>query len=167
MGKKVKKIPPYLYNDDAFCNFAMVTADLFRSWQFQELTHASKIFYMICATHKETPEQTQCLFNSLKEYFTLKGEVISDFDLQLLSGQNKRAKLKSMLFVIPESHLKQYGISSQYASKLKKELIEKGFIKIYANEKKHAGGNLQGANRDFSKRVTIYEFINDWKRRTE
>lgn len=167
MGKKKKEIPAYLYNDDAFCNFAMVTSDLFCAWQFQNLSHAARTFYLLCATHKQTPEQKQCLYNSLKEYYTLKGEDISEYDLRLYSGLEYRAKIKSRYFVIPQSQLSQYGYKPQYANKLKKELIEKGFIKVFANEKKHSSNNTQGANRDFSKRVTIYEFVTDWKRRKE
>lgn len=165
MGAKKKQTPSYLYDDDAFCNFAMVTSDLFASKQFQELSHAARAFYLVCATHKQTPEQSTCLYNSLKEYYQLLGEEKTDYDLRLMAGQEKRAKVKSTYFVIPQSQLEQYGYKASYASKLKRELIEKGFIKVFANEKKHSTSDryTQGSNRDFSKQVTIYEFINDWK----
>lgn len=165
MAGKKTKLEPYLYNDDAYSKFAMVSNDLFMAWQFQELSHAAKVFYLVCATHKHTEEQRQCLYKSLEEYYKLKGEEMSEYDLKLYAGQVKKAKLQSMYFVIPQSHLEQYGYSPQYANKLKKELIDGGFIRVYANEKKHSKGNLQGANRDFSKRVTIYEFVTDWKKR--
>lgn len=165
MASKKTKLKPYLYNDDAYSNFAMVSSDLFASWQFQDLSHAARSFYLLCAVHKHTGEQSTCLFKALKEYYELKGEEISEYDLKLYSGQIANAKVQSMYFVIPQSHLGQYGYTAQYANKLKKELIDKGFIKVFANEKKHAKGNVQGANRDFSKRVTIYEFSTDWKRR--
>lgn len=162
---KKKQIAPYLYNDDAFCNFAMVTSNLFASKQFQELSHAARAFYLMCATHKQTSEQSACLYNALKEYYTLLGEEKTDYDLRLMAGQEKRAKIKSTYFVIPQSQLEQYGYKPSYASKLKKELIEKKFIKVFANEKKHStsGRYTQGSNRDFSKQVTIYQFISDWK----
>lgn len=163
MGKKKKEIPSYLYDDDPFCNFAMVTSDIFASKQFQELSNAARIFYLVCATHKQTIEQSTCLFNALKEYYTLLGEEKTDYDLRLMAGQEKKAKIKSPYFVIPQSQLEQYGYTASYATKLKKELIDKKFIKIFANEKKHSIHNIQGGNRDFSRRVTIYQFISDWK----
>lgn len=167
MGKKKKEVPDYLYANDPFSNFAMVTSNLFTSWQFQELTHAAKNFYLICCVHKQTAEQAQCLYKALEEYYLSIGEEKSGFDLSLEAGTQPRAKKKSTKFVIPQSHLLQYGFKPTYATKLKNELIEKGFIKVFANEKKHAGRGVQGANRDFSKRVTIYEFTNDWKKREE
>lgn len=166
MAKRKKEIPPYLYHDDASSNFAMVTADIFASPQFQSLSHAARTFYLLCATHKQTMEQKQCLYNALKEYYTLLGEDIPDIDLQLMAGTAPRAKIKSTYFVIPQSQMEQYGYKPAYLSKLKRELIDKHFIKVFANEKKHSAGNsrIQGINRDFSKRVTIYQFVNDWKR---
>lgn len=163
MGKK-KEIPAYLYYKDPYSMFAMISSDLFTSPQFQDLSNAAKIFYVICAAHKQTAEQRQCLYNSLKEYFSLLGEDIAEVDLQQMAGTLPRSRKASTFFVIPQSHLEQYGLSAAYASKLKRELIDKGFIRVFANEKKHAKGNIQGANRDFSKRVTIYEFVNTWKR---
>lgn len=165
MSKKKKEIPEYLYHDDGFSNFAMVTSDIFASPQFQSLSHAARAFYLLCATHKQTAEQKQCLYNALKEYYTLLGEDIADIDLQIMAGTAPRAKVKSTYFVIPQSHLAQYGYKPAYASKLKRELIEKGFVRVFANEKRHSdeGRYTQGGNRDFSKRVTIYQFINDWK----
>ncbi len=163
MGKKKKEIPSYLYDDDPFCNFAMVTSNLLASKQFTELSKAARAFYLTCAVHKQTLEQSTCLFNALKEYYTLFGEEKTDYDLRLMAGQEKKAKIKSPYFVIPQSQLEQYGYTKQYATKLKKELIDKKFIKVFANEKKHSTHNTQGGNRDFSRRVTIYQFINDWK----
>lgn len=165
MGAKKKQIPPYLYCDDAFCGFAMVTSNLFCSNQFQELTHAARAFYLVCAAHKQTPEQSTCLYNALKEYYTLLGEEKTEYDLRVMAGQEKRAKIKSTYFVMPQSHLEQYGYKASYANKLKNELIEKKFIKVFANKKKHStsGRYTQGTNRDFSKQITIYQFISDWK----
>lgn len=160
-------IPKHLCYDEDATYFAMVSADLLSSSQFQSLSHAARMFYIVCATHKETPEQINCLRNSLKEYHKLAGIAITEDDLDDMAGvrdnkKRKRSKITSSYFVIPEKHLKQYGYSSSYANKLKKQLIENGFIKIFANEKKHSTGQ-QGSNRDFSKRVTIYQFTNSWK----
>jgi hypothetical protein len=119
--------------------------------------------YLVCAIHKQTKEQSECLYKTLEEYYNLLGEPKSEIDLKIEAGQTDRSRLTSMKFVIPESHLAQYGIKKSYAKKLKQELIDKGFIKIFANEKKHSKNGEQGANRDNSKRVTIYEFISNWK----
>lgn len=165
MGRRKNKseIPSYLYNDDPFCNFAMITSNLLASEQFQKLSYAARAFYLMCAIHKQTPEQSTCLFNALKEYYTLIGEEKTDYDIRLDAGQQGNARVKSSYFVIPQKQLKQYGFSTTYATKLKDELIDKKFIKAFANDKKHGANNAQGSNRDFSNRMTIYQFINDWK----
>lgn len=101
MGTKKKTLPSYLYDDDAFCNFAMITSNLLASKQFQELSLAARAFYLTCVTHKQTLEQSSCLYNALKEYYTLIGEEKTEYDLKLMAGQEKRAKIKSTYFVIP------------------------------------------------------------------
>jgi len=156
--KRVKQIPRYLYYDDPWANFSMVTDNLLRAKQFQELSAAAKNFYVICCTHKKTAQQSQCLYMALKEYYQTIGEEKPDIEISYEAGTCKKSYRESDKFVIPQSHLAEYGISPQYASKLKKELIAKGFIRIFANGKhKHNA---------YDKRVTIYEFINDWKKST-
>lgn len=134
------------------------------SKQFQDLSYAAQVFYILCATHKQTPLQSQALFNALREYYDLIGEGKSDYDIRVMAGQERKARTKSPYFVIPQKHLDEYGFGASYATKLKRELIQHGFIKVFANSKAHGAGNHQGANRDFSKRVTVYEFTNDWKK---
>lgn len=164
-SKKKSEIPRYLYGDDAFSPFGMVTSNLLKNGNFQDVSYAGRYFYLCCAVHKQTTEQSHCLYCSLKEYYNLLGEHREEIDLQAEAGQTPKSRLTSMKFVFPESHLKEYGFTKSYASKLKQELIDKGFIKIFANEKKHSRNGEQGANRDNSKRVTIYEFTtSDWKK---
>jgi hypothetical protein len=161
MSKKKKAIPSYLYYKDAFSNFSRITSDLLQSEPFQNLSHAARAFYIVLVTHKNTALQRECLFNSLKDYHKLTGNEVTDFDLSVEAGTYSRQKYDSPYFVIPEKQLKEYGYSSQYANKLKKELINNGFIEIFANAKSI---NNDSYCRCSSKRVTIYKFVNYWKR---
>lgn len=158
MGKGKKYIPTYLYDDDPESNFSMITSNLLRSKAYQSLSHAARDFYIVLCTHKQTVEQTETLFASLKEYYKLRGVEKTDYDLRLEAGQDKRSVKKSSKFVIPSKQLREYGYSDSYASKLKKELINHGFIKVFANEKRKSN------NKCFDKNVTIYEFISNWKK---
>lgn len=155
MGKN-KKVPSYLYFDDSDSNFSMITSNLLSSKEFQELSYAGRMFYIVLVTHKNTPEQRNCLYSSLKEYYMILGIDKPDVDIKCDAGLYPKAIKHSMLFVIPQKQLAQYGYSPQYASKLKKELIEHGFIKI-----KYGGKGKYNAWND---NVTVYEFTNDWKK---
>lgn len=158
MGQN-KPIPPYLCGDnDGKRDFAMIKANLLQAEGFQELSRPAQLFYLTCCAHKNTEMQRQCLYKTLEEYHALLDDDISKYDLQLEAGQVKNCKDDKMYFVFPSSHLKLYGISPQYASKYKKELIQKGFIRVVGNEK-----GKGKANMDFSKRITIYAFTTKWK----
>lgn len=159
MAKKKPKIPPYLTGEGQAEGFVMLTADLLLSEQFQQLSRPAQLFYLQCAAHKNTDLQRQCLYKTLEEYYSLLGDPKSEYDLKLMSGQIKNAKQDYMYFVFPTSHLALYGISPQYASKYRKELIAAGFLRTVGNEKgKHC------SNYDFSRRVTIYAFSTKWKK---
>ncbi len=159
MSKK-SKIDSWLYCNSEYENaFSMVTADLLESTKYKSLSHAAQAFYIVLVTHKKTTIQRTTLFKTLQDYHKLTGQEIDDYDISVKSGSYQRLKKDSPYFVIPEKQLKAYGYSSQYASKLKKELIEKGFIKVFAFDK-GTGGYCHA----FSKKPTIYKFVNDWKR---
>ena len=161
MSKKKKQLPSYVYHDDAFSNFSMVTSNLLQSAPFQNLSHAARAFYIVLVTHKNTALQRECLYNALKDYHKLTGKDVSDFDLAIEAGTHCKQKYDSPLVVIPEKQLKEYGYTAQYANKLKKELIEKGFIEIFANGKSISKESYCSCS---SKRPTIYKFVNTWKR---
>lgn len=157
---KRTKLDSWLYCNTEYENaFAMVTADLLESDAYKSLSHAAQAFYIVLVTHKKTGLQRKTLFNTLKDYHNLTGEPIDDFDISCEAGTYAKLKKDSPYFVIPEKQLKAYGYSSQYASKLKKELIAKGFIKIYAFDK-----GTGGYSHAFSKKPTVYKFIDEWKK---
>ncbi|MCR4751655.1 MAG: hypothetical protein K5852_05095 [Eubacterium sp.] len=158
MGRN-KPVPKYLYGNGDDLHFVMVTANLLQSEGFQELSRPAQLFYLICCAHKNTEMQRQCLYKTLEEYFNLLDDPKSEYDLKLLSGQIKNRPDDKMYFVFPASHLKLYGITPQYASKYKRELIEHGFIRVVGNEK-----GKRCPNQDFSKRITIYAFNTGWKK---
>lgn len=153
------------FDDWLYCNpdceeaFSMVTSDLLESVQFQSLTHAARAFYIVLATHKRTDIQRKALFCALEEYHTRKGDNYTKQDICYEAGTAIRQKKLSPYFVIPEKQLKRYGYSSSYASKLKNELIKKGFIEIVFFSK-----NKDGYSHYNSKTPTIYKFVNKWKR---
>lgn len=157
---KKTKFDDWLYcNENCEESFSMVTADLLESPQFQDLSHAARMFYITIATHKRTSIQKACLYRTLKEYHKRQGDNVSDEDIKHEVGTAKRQKKQSPLFVIPEKHLKYYGYSSSYASKLKNELIENGFIEVFFFSKYKGGYSYYN-----SKTPTIYKFVNKWKR---
>lgn len=153
------------FDEWLYCNpnceeaFSMVTSDLLESEQFQSLGHAARMFYIMLATHKRTSIQKRCLYETLKQYHKLQGDNLSDEDIMHEAGTAKRQRYNSPYFVIPEAHLKYYGYRASYASKLKKELIDKGFIEeVFFS--KYSGGY----SHYNSKTPTIYKFVNRWKR---
>lgn len=158
MGKRKDKprIPPYLRGDEYSGNFAMIPPDLFEMEGFKNLTYAARAFYLMIAAHVTSMQQRECLYNALQEYNQILSLGLTEEDIKESAWGNKRAHTFSRLFVIPESHLKNYGYSAAYANKLKKELIEKGFIKI-----KYGG---KGKYTAWSKNVTVYEFVSEWKK---
>ena len=140
--------------------FSMVTSDLLESEQFQGLSQAARIFYIVLATHKRTTIQKQCLYMSLTKYHKLQGDNWTKEEIKLESGQGiKKGKPIPPYFVIPEKHLKEYGYKSSYATKLKNELIQKGFIETFAFEK-----GKDGYSNYNCKTPTIYKFVNKWKK---
>lgn len=154
--------PLYLLPQGDVCyNFAMIPPDLFESKTFQSLTHAARLFYVLIAVHATTENQRSCLYRTLQEYNDLvglgeDGTKLSDVDIRLMAWGNKRTHTFSELFVIPEKQLLQYGYTSSRAWKLKKELIEKGFIEV-----KYFGKGLK--QKAFDKNVTVYKFTDSWK----
>ena len=156
MSRKKAKIPPYLYKDEVSRNFAMIPPDLLEAEEFQALGHAARLFYITICVHVATEEQRSCCYQTLMAYRDILKLDMSDEDVKYATWGNRRTSTFSRLFVFPESHMKAYGYTSQYANKLKKELIEHGFIRVkYAGKGKHTG---------WSKNVTVYEFSDEWKK---
>ena len=137
--------------------FSMIPPEIFRTEEVKNLSPAGRAFYICLNIHKETLEQQHLLYTVLTEYNNLFGLGLSEIDIfyEAYPFRAKKDNLSHGYFVIPDKHLKQYGYSPQYASKLKKELIKKGFIRI-----KYGG---KGKCSVWSKNVTIYQFIDKWK----
>ena len=133
----------------------MLPPELFESEAFQKLSHAARTFYILLAVHKETDIQRSCLYEALKEYNSLLDLGLSEKDIEEEAKPGKRTKYSNGYFVIPQKHLEAYGYKAPYASKLKKELIEAGFIKI-----KYGG---KGRYNAWNENITIYQFSGQWK----
>lgn len=155
MGKK--SIPKrYCCNEHMSGKFSMVTPELLEHDGFLNLSHAAMMFYITLLTHKETEQQRDCLFATLTEYNNLLGLNMNDFDIMTEAKPDaKTGDYSHGYFVATEKQLVQYGYKKKYISKLKAELIEKGFIKVVYGGK--------GRYSAWNKNVTVYQFIDVWK----
>ena len=159
MAKGKPKIPEHLYDVDASLlsnRFLMLPPELLESKAFQELSIAARLLYITICTHKQAEIQRACLKNALEDYNRI-------FDLGMSAGEiydeatpNKRTKYSKGYFVFPNKHAEAYGFKKNYCTKLMKELIQKGFIKVaYGGKGKYGGWNTN---------VTVYQFSNEWKK---
>lgn len=136
----------------------MLTPDLFEEKAFQSLSHAARTFYILLATHKETDIQRMCLYNTLKDYNRIFDLGWSEQTILDEAMPNKKTKITHGYFVIPQKHLLTYGYKPSYATKLKKELIDAGFIKVAYGDK--------GKYNAWNDNVTVYQFSSEWKSKT-
>lgn len=149
-----KTLATWQYHNDPHSLWGKVSMDLLMSKQFQELSKAAQMLYIVLIVNKINSDQSQCLYNALKDYGELTGEPISDEELKYKCGDYKKSREYADLFVIPAKQLAQYGFKKSYASKLKQELEDNGFIETFANKKSKGRVDLA---------VTIYKFSDKWK----
>lgn len=159
MGKqKESRIHKYLYEDTTADRFLMLPPELFESPAFQELSHAGRLFYILLATHKETWAQQTLLQKVLADYNQILNLGMTKEDIENEALPNKKARGRHDYFVAPSQYIADnYGYSMSYITKLKKELMDKGFIKAVYGQK----GKYNGWNQN----ETVYQFISDWKRK--
>ena len=159
MGKSGTKIHKYLYNDNGILlsgKFLMLPPEILEEKAFQELSHGARLFYIVLCVHKETEVQRACLYKALQEYNEVCGLGLADIDIKNEATPNKHTKITHNYFVAPLKQLEAYGYKASYITKLKKELIEHGFIKVvYAKKGKYSG---------WENNVTVYQFSNEWKK---
>lgn len=159
MGKSKTKIHKYLYNTDLSGKFLMLPPEIFEEKAFQELSYGARQFYILLCVHKETDIQRACLYKALQEYNEVCGLGLAEIDLKNEAMPSKRTKITSNYFVAPLKQLEVYGYKKSYITKLKKELIDKGFIRVvYAQKGRYSG---------WEKNVTVYQFSNKWKQKTD
>jgi len=151
-----KNLLPWQYHNDPDSLWGKVSMDLLMSEQFQDLSKAAQLLYIVLIVNKINSDQSQCLYKSLKDYFNLIDEPISEDELKYKCGDYKKARRFADYFVMPAKQMEQYGFSKQYASRLKQELEDKGFIKTVVNKKSQGRVDLA---------VTIYQFSDGWKHR--
>lgn len=152
------KIHKWLYSDELSGKFLMLPPELFEEAAFQKLSHAARLFYIVLCVHKETEIQRRCLYNALRDYNEIYELGLNEEDILNEATPNKRTKYTSGYFVAPIKQLAAYGYKPNYITKLKKELIDKGFIKVKYGQK--------GKYNAWNENVTVYQFTNDWKKRT-
>jgi len=154
---KSNKVKKYLYADTEPEKFLMLPPELFADPTFQKLGHAERLFYILIATHRETAEQRYTLEKTLREYQYMVPELqkLTEDDIKDQAYINKHTRYDMGYFVIPESQLKQYGYKKAYVTKLKKGLIEKGFIRLVCGGK--------GKHTAWKDNVSLYQFCGTWK----
>ena len=153
--------PKYLYEDVTDGKFLMLPPELFESETFNSIKPKSaQLLYILMATHKETDAQRKLLYSKLKEYNEWLDLGMSKETIIAEAFPNKRTKAHSNglhnYFVFPENHFKKYGWSASGVYKAKNVLIEKGFIEIAFGGKSKIGA--------FDENVTIYNFVDKWKK---
>lgn len=133
----------------------MLPPELYQSTKWQALKPAARDFYIFLNTYRETEQQRACLFEALTGYNRVLDLGLSDFDIDAEARPNKHTKYNQGYFVCPEEHYKEYGYKKDYVRKLKKQLIDSGFIRV----------KYQGLGRalGFKKNITVYQFISDWQ----
>ena len=149
------KIHKWLYSDRVSGKFLMLPPELFEEEAYQELSHAARQLYIVLCVHKETEIQRACLYKALQDYNGIYDLGLTEQDILNEAKPNKKTRYSNGYFVFPEKHFEAYGYKKSYVTKLKKELIEKGFIKVKYGQK----GKYNGWNEN----VTVYQFSNGWK----
>ena len=153
-SKSERSLSFWQFHNDPHSLWGKVSMDLLMSEQFQDLSKSAQLLYIILIVNKINSDQSQCLFNALKDYYELIGEPLTKEELKYQTGDYSRSRRFANLFVIPAKQLEQYGFKKSYASRLKQELENKGFIKTFANKKCQGRVDLS---------VTIYQFTDNWK----
>lgn len=136
-SKNPKSMPlaSWEYNQDPQSRWAKISIDLLTAPAFIDLSYAARMFYISILVHKHDSLQSQCLYNSLRDYYNIIGEDVSEEDLKYHCGDYEHCRKAAPKFVFPEKQFIKYGFSAPYATKIKKELVEAGFIKVFANIK--------------------------------
>ena len=149
-------IHPWLYSDTFSGKFLMLPPELYEEPAFQALTPAARDFYVMLNVHKETEIQRSNLKAALIEYTRIFDLGMTAHDIECEATPNKKtSRFSHGYFVIPQKHFEAYGYKKNYVTKLKRQLIDAGFIKkVYGGKGRYGGWN----NNE-----TIYQFCNDWK----
>ena len=153
---RTPKIHKWLYSGELSGRFLMLPPELFEDPAFQKLSFTARYFYVALCLNKETECQRACLYKSLEEYNRIFDLGLTEQDIRDEATPNKRTKNQSGLFVAPVKQMEQYGFKKNYQTKLKKELIQHGFIKVKYGGKGRYGG--------WNENVTVYQFSNEWKK---
>ena len=153
------KIHGWLCPGEVSGRFLMLPPELFEAPQFQLLTPAAARLYIFLNVYRETEPQRACLHEALTEYNRIYDLGLTDFDINEQARPGKSSKFNKGYFVAPLKHLEAHGFKKNYVTKLKKELIAKGFIRIAYGGK----GRFNGWNQN----TTVYQFISDWQQATE
>ena len=153
----MSKIDKWLYPDEISGRFLMLPPELYEAPQWQHLTPAARDLYIFLNTYRQTEQQRACLHEALTEYNRIFNLGMTEFDINNEARPQKGSKFNKGYFVAPEKHLTAAGYKKNYVTKLKKQLIENGFIRIAYGGK--------GKYNAWNQNTTVYQFISEWKRR--
>lgn len=159
-------IPPFLYQNTPSEKFCPMSTDIDENKTFQKLTFGAKYLYKtICASVFSDYERKACKavilnYAELGYLCNDDGTPFSDGDIiEKIGGKlGKNHTLHTKWFICPDAFTKKWGLPASTACKLKKELIEKGFIEVVCEGK--------GRYCGYTKNATIYKFSDKWKMET-
>ena len=109
--------------------FATVYASMLESPQFQSLSLSGKYTYLLCRAQLTSRQGRSCLYNHAKE-----------------TG----VTYPTNCFVFPAKHAELYGVHRQNLGRNLSELIDRGFIRKYEDNKSQW-------------KVNVYQFSDKWK----
>ena len=145
---KQKTAPRWAYYDNPYSKFGIIYADMLKSEPYKALPPKAKNVLTACIVHSSVEIQKECLYNTLKEYYTALGKDINEFDLNREVYNTDRK-----LFVFPHEQYKAYGFKTpSEVSYYIKILKEAGFIRVVWQ-------------RTNAKKPNVYEFDTKWKRK--
>lgn len=110
-------------------NYGTIYESMLKSKQFQSLSNPAKLLYIYCRTQQRTKSGRACLFNHSEE----EGHAYPE-----------------SCFVFPAKQQEEYGLTRTNTSRYFKELMDKGFIRLYEGNKHR-------------KKVNVYQFSSKWK----
>lgn len=130
MAKKKKYNPDFNACIGKHDSFGMIYGGMLKHEAFQKMSAGLQMFYVRCRVHANDEKAKRCLYKHAAEY--------------------QREYDYKTDFVFPATHLKEYGIDRSNASKMFRELQDRGFI-VIKESNQHC------------KRPNVYSFSDKWK----
>lgn len=165
MARKKQSIPPFLCPEEHSEKFVMFPPDLFENEAYNELTYQARQLYLVMAMNTTTQEEQRVCRAVLDWYIQI--GVIEDMteDAKVIKtgGMYQGIYHNAEWFIFRQVDAERKGFPTRSRTDAyKKELCEKGFIKVICQGKGRMSSGKDGTKK-FSKNATLYAFSNKWK----